>query len=172
MGSTGGNDLRWLTMIIAIAAVVTVVLTYLLLASGTHILPYGHPHHGANLPSGDGRVNESPVASLSGNYQATWNGSISLGFTTVELSLQLGPGTAGQVVGTISSTTLQCDADVVLASNSSPVQLQFETATGQGACQLASVIKDATVTLLGYNYLKFTFQAFGLSSSCRMFRAA
>ena len=175
MSSTGGKDrVLGLTIVIAVSAVVTVVLTYLLLASGTHILPYSHSHNDANtLPPADGgQVNTAPASSLSESYQATWQGSISLGFTTVKLSLSLGPGTPGEVVGTISSTTLECDANVVLSSSGSPVQLQFEAATGQGACQLASVIQDATITLVGYDYLKFSFQAYGMSSSCRMSRAA
>jgi hypothetical protein len=167
--SRGETSLLGWTIVIAVATVIILVLTYLVLASGTHILPYSSPPTRNNGPVSPGGAQADGLPT---SYQATWDASISLGITTVQISLTLGRGSPGQVVGTISSVTLNCDADVLLSSTGNPIQLSFKTASNQGACQLASVITDVSITLVDSNYLKFSFEVYGLFESCRMSRAA
>jgi hypothetical protein len=87
------------------------------------------------------------------SYQGTWQGTMSYpGYASVNVTLELGPGSIGQVVGQYTNTVLDCVWAVYLAQNGTTLQLHWILKSSPSGSTCVSSVY-ATATLLNQTSL-------------------
>lgn len=112
----------------------------------------------------------STGSGISSAYRHAWSGQLNLPLRmSIQLSLTLRSGGIGEDIGSISSSTFHCGAEVYLESANSPITLKLVAFQALSPCKLVSLLNYVRVILISSNELNFSVTVARISTSCDLY---